>query len=414
MEQQQEGFGAAVRRRRMELGLSLAALAIKVNYSRGHLSKIETGSRSPSPQLAALIDTKLKADGALARLIGPTEAIRDDCYCDLPMTEHDPALLGDIDLPPELTAATAVNTEAIAKTFENHLVQVRSLGQHLSPSAVFPLLEGSLRSLRALLANTPAPDRSRLLVTASHYAEYTGWMAQESGNEQAALAWTDRAVQLARSSGRTEMAAYALVRRALVKLYHNDGHGTVGLARRAQAESPGSNRIQGLAAMREGQGHALNRDFDAFQECMARAEDLLADAPPDRSEPVFGTSTVAKPVRMAVGWSLYHLGRPAEGAAILADGLERLPRDAPRSYGRYAVRCALQYAVAGELDRACDVTAELLPRIVDVVSATILVDLRELTLQLDRHRSHRGVRTLMPELTSAVSRQSAMIGRISP
>jgi hypothetical protein len=321
-------------------------------------------------------------------------------------------LFRSIDLPPELSAATAFNTAAIARTFDDHLVQVRSLGQHLSPAAVFPLLEGSLRSLRALLANTPAADRPRLLVTASHYAEYTGWMAQESGNEQAALAWTDRAVELARASGRTEMAAYALVRRALVKLYHNDGNGTIGLARRAQSEAPGSHRIQGLAAMREGQGHALNQDFDAFQACMARAERLLAEAGPNRSAHIFGTSTVADPVRMATGWSLYHLGRPAEGAAILAGSLERLPADAPRSYGRYAVRCALQYAVAGELDRACEVTGELLPRIADVVSATILVDLRELTLQLDRRRGHQGARALMPELTAAVSRQSSMIGRI--
>lgn len=44
-----EGFGAALRRARGERGLSLAALARLVHYSKGYLSKIENGASRPPP-----------------------------------------------------------------------------------------------------------------------------------------------------------------------------------------------------------------------------------------------------------------------------------------------------------------------------------------------------------------------------
>ena len=55
-----------------------------------------------------------------------------------------------------------------------------------------------------------------------------------AGDDQGALWWTERAVTLAAAGGDHDLAAYALVRRALVTLYHGDGPRTVGLAQQAQ------------------------------------------------------------------------------------------------------------------------------------------------------------------------------------
>ncbi|GHA39063.1 hypothetical protein GCM10010372_44060 [Streptomyces tauricus] len=46
-----------------------------------------------------------------------------------------------------------------------------------------------------------------------------GWLVQETGDERAALWWTQRAVDLAAASGDQALADYALVRRALVTLH---------------------------------------------------------------------------------------------------------------------------------------------------------------------------------------------------
>ncbi|TQJ00995.1 ATP-binding protein [Amycolatopsis cihanbeyliensis] len=66
-------FGAELRRLRREAGLSLTDLAAKVHYSKGYLSKVETGAARPNAALAALCDTEFTTGGALASLL-PADA----------------------------------------------------------------------------------------------------------------------------------------------------------------------------------------------------------------------------------------------------------------------------------------------------------------------------------------------------
>ncbi|RSM57852.1 hypothetical protein DMH03_26245 [Amycolatopsis sp. WAC 01376] len=68
-------FGAELRRRRKAAGLSLTELAVRTHYSKGYLSKVETGLSAPNPALAALCETELGAEGALKPLL-PGESVR--------------------------------------------------------------------------------------------------------------------------------------------------------------------------------------------------------------------------------------------------------------------------------------------------------------------------------------------------
>lgn len=63
------GFGPELRRRRLAAGLTLDRLAALVHYSKSHLSKVETGQKSPTPELARWCDTALGAGGTLAALV---------------------------------------------------------------------------------------------------------------------------------------------------------------------------------------------------------------------------------------------------------------------------------------------------------------------------------------------------------
>ncbi|HEX4725957.1 MAG TPA: helix-turn-helix domain-containing protein [Pseudonocardiaceae bacterium] len=62
-------FGRELRRIRGERGLSLARLAGLTHYSKGYLSKIETGMRPASADLARRLDDVLDARGHLVRLV---------------------------------------------------------------------------------------------------------------------------------------------------------------------------------------------------------------------------------------------------------------------------------------------------------------------------------------------------------
>ncbi|MEU6534742.1 helix-turn-helix domain-containing protein [Streptomyces sp. NPDC047000] len=62
-------FPAQLRRLRQERGLSLADLARHTHYSKGYLSKIETGAKRATSDVARRCDAILRAEGALLRLL---------------------------------------------------------------------------------------------------------------------------------------------------------------------------------------------------------------------------------------------------------------------------------------------------------------------------------------------------------
>ncbi|NQE92138.1 ATP-binding protein [Nocardia terpenica] len=64
-----EGFGAALRKLRMERGISAAHLARQLNYSKGHLNNVEKGVKRPSPEFIRACDDALDAHGALLALM---------------------------------------------------------------------------------------------------------------------------------------------------------------------------------------------------------------------------------------------------------------------------------------------------------------------------------------------------------
>ncbi|MFD3544561.1 helix-turn-helix domain-containing protein [Streptomyces sp. NPDC058655] len=65
-------FPARLRRLRRDRGLSLADLARQTHYSKGYLSKIETGAKPATPDVARRCDEVLRAEGELLRLVRET------------------------------------------------------------------------------------------------------------------------------------------------------------------------------------------------------------------------------------------------------------------------------------------------------------------------------------------------------
>jgi len=418
-------FGSELRRIRMEAGLSLAQLGDRLHYSKGHLSKIETGRKAPSIELIRRCDAELDAKGVLIALTSerpseplPPEAKKDDDEVWLmnlapgetswfqPMNRRDALAMGasslaGFSLGTQGVSATAKEPAAL-EVFRSLFDQYRCLGQTASPSVVQPLVITQTHVLRMLAAQAPTGVRDELLILGARFAEYAGWMAQESGEDEAALWWTSRAVEMAEEGNDQDLAVYALIRRALVTLYRDDATQTIELARQAQVRPGTPSRIRGLAAQREAQGHALAGDHGACLRSLDRARELLAatdDVPPS---PALGPTNVTDTVSMVTGWCLYELGRPKEAGVILDAEVARIRPEALRSRARYGVRQALAHAAAGEVDHACALTGRLLTITGVVSSATIATDLRRLARVLSRWHQHASVRELYPALTASL------------
>jgi hypothetical protein len=392
-----------------------------VHYSKAQLSKVERGIKAPSRDLARLCDAALQAGGALIALVAtpasgapetavPSRIDEEEWRMHLspdgsswfqPMGRRQVVSAGAASLMkwrtggqrPVSSAAAGGMLEASRSLFTHY----RRLGQSAEPGFLLPGLIAQTHTLRELSVHADSRTRSQLLKLGSRYAEYVGWLMQETGDEQAALWWTQRAVALAAAGGDHALAGYAMVRRALVTLYQGDAAQTIALARRAQSSTLPP-RIRGLAAQREAQGHALAGEHDACLRALDRARPLLARQEDDTDAPVIGTMHLPDSVSMVTGWCLFDLGRPREAAEELTRQLARVSPEAMRTQVRYGVRRALAYATHGEIEQACALTAPLLDSVAAVRSATVTIDLRSLARVLRRYSDHPSVRQVAAQL----------------
>ncbi|MFI1508153.1 helix-turn-helix domain-containing protein [Streptomyces sp. NPDC020597] len=414
-------FGEELRKRRLGAGWSLTALAAVVHYSKAQLSKVERGIKAPSRDLARLCDAALQAGGSLIALVtspvtdvpkGPApygggeeewvmQLSPDGSSSFQPVGRRQVVSAGAGSLMGWRTggkgrvspAGGAGMLEASRSMFAHY----RRLGQSVEPGFLLPGLIAQTHTLRELSAHVDSRTRLDLLALGSRYAEYVGWLVQETGDEQAALWWTQRAVDLAAAGGDQALAGYALVRRALVTLYQDDAEQTVALARRAKSGVLPP-RIRGLAAQREAQGHALAGDGDACMDALDRARGLLAHQDGEGDVPVIGSMHLPDSVGMITGWCLVDLGQVRQAAEELDRQLALVSPGAVRTQVRYGVRRALAYASDGEIDRACALVEPLLDGVVAVRSATVAIDLRRLSRVLARYSGHALVRRLEPRL----------------
>ncbi|MEV0256711.1 helix-turn-helix transcriptional regulator [Streptomyces sp. NPDC050732] len=413
VQEQPARFGAELRRARIAAGLTLTELAAAVHYSKGQISKVETGKKRPSLGLARLCDAALHTDGVLVSLVPTRPRRADGPLAEMgtkramgPSRRHAMAV-GAASL---LAIPEAAAPAGAAEPMGSNLLEIsyalfhqyRRLGQMSPASTILPGLAEQTDSLCVLAARTGPRTGRKLWGLAARYAEYAGWMAEESGDDEAALRWTDHAVDLADIAGEQDLASYALVRRALITYYQGNSADTIALA--ARARSPRLvHRIRGLAAQREAQGHALAGDYDSAMRALDSARELLSTAASETGAPTLGTTHLGNPADMITGWCLVDLGRPREAAEHLDRECVRIPGHALRTQARYGVRRALAHAAAGELDYACELAGSLLRTTSCVGSATITTDLRRLERALARHPHRPAFLAISPHLTAALT-----------
>lgn len=417
-------FGREMRRLRLAYPMSLTQLARRVHFSKSHLSKVERALQQPSAELARLCDAQLRAEGALVRLAAEEPPAAEGGTGDedevwvmslrgdgtggfRPVRRRDVVTSGAAALLPLRPSPAGL----VEGTGAGHLLdaqravfrQFRALGQTAGPAALLPSLVAQTYALEQQAGHASGSLRAGLLVLASRYAEYTGWMAQESGEERAALWWTDRAVRLAVEGGDNDLTAYALVRTSLVSLYAGRVQEAVELAGSALENRWAAPRTRALAAQHLAQALSVRGEHAACMRALDRSRELFGSARQDPDAPVLGSSQVPDVVSMFTGWCLHDLGRPRQAAEVLDRETAQLPEAALRTRARHGVRRALAHAVAGEIEHACRLTSDLLPRVNLVDSATILADLHRLARVLRRHARLPSVRELNPALSLALA-----------
>lgn len=393
-------FGTELRRLRAAVGLSMSGLGALIHFSKSHISKVENGQKSPSPHFIRMADSALAAGGRLIALADAQASRHVDAVAQVAgtPTPQPPSTARNDQNPAE----PKVEVEYALGVFGAVLTNLRDLGQILNPSTVVDMLRPHFSALNSLAARLDGPLADETLILTAHFADFTGWMAQEAGDDVTALRWIDTSATLAKDAHENNLIAHSHVRRANIALYQQDAYGTIAFAKQAQ-EVECSRRVKSLAALREAQGHALAGSYEEFKACVDRAAVLHTESGKEQSHrPPLGPTRIADPVALTTGWSLYDLGRSAEAIEILEPLLARTEKTRSRAWARTATRLALALASMREIDRTCALLRDILSFSLVTRSATIRSDLRQLSRTLNRWSSDPSVQEIMPHLSAAL------------
>ena len=348
-------FGSEVARLLDERGMSLRQAARLAHYDPSYLSKVISGLKPGSRQLADALDRLLGADGALADMI--------------------------TDKPPASSAMRAGDDESEAWELER-LVAASDVG-----TATLDRIEQAVEALAVAYPGTPPAELlgrvrrhlgyiAQLLDARKTLAEHRrllvagGWLSLLAATCAIDLRWWDAAAarlrtaaQLARETGQAELTAWCLETRAWQLLTIGDYQAAAGLARDAQAAAPSGSSAAIQATAQEGRILARLGDSarpDAYA-ALSRVEALVSALPmPSQPEHHYRYDPAKSEAYAAT--TLSWLGDPA-GERIARLVLERLessidgpPR--PRRAASARIDLSLALLAADKPDEAAEIALQ--------------------------------------------------------
>lgn len=248
-------FGAALRTHRRQAGMSLRELGRAVHYDHSRLSRAENGEHLPALGYVRSIDAALGTGDLLATLHqlaeqpGPAQPDLEMGVVAGGQDDPQPATV-ELHLPDgrvmrvsisrrqlgELLAAGGAlamvrkglfnpdetnrlhraldrprDVDArVAGYFARLLEEHYTADKMLGPADLLSAAHAELGTVDRLRRDAK-PDVRRLLTSVQcQYAEFLGWLYQDAGDANTAMYYSDRATELAQTSGDKQMVAYLL------------------------------------------------------------------------------------------------------------------------------------------------------------------------------------------------------------
>ncbi|QUQ65209.1 helix-turn-helix domain-containing protein [Kutzneria sp. CA-103260] len=193
--------------------------------------------------------------------------------------------------------------------------------------------------------------RRALLSVSAQYAEFLGWLHEETADWDGAEHWTARAMQQAQAAEDRDMVAYAYVR--MSQLATGDHDRMIGLARAAQREPEISPALRVLALQQEARGLAQAREeadclgrLDAALSLLARVQHVTTE------EYRVGYWTDVEHLEAERASCLLDLGRATEAIALYDGMRTRWGHICPWYQGVHTAKLARAHATVGDLDAA--------------------------------------------------------------
>ncbi|GAA4687927.1 helix-turn-helix domain-containing protein [Promicromonospora umidemergens] len=252
-------------------------------------------------------------------------------------------------------ATSHATDAALADSLLATLRQYSTTDNMTGPAPMLPLAEAQATFINSLLADA-GPSRKQLLYVGARFAEFIGWLNQDSGNIRAAMTWSNRALDMATEIKRPGLISYILMRKSNIAFDAGRPDVVLELAR-AAAEVPGelTSRMRALAARQEAHAHALLGDQDACAHALDRAFELATAPTQDTDIARYCTPSY---IEMEAAHCWVELEKPERALGALQQGLAEWRPEFRRDLGLGLARFAVAHARTGEPDDALDIAME--------------------------------------------------------
>ena len=343
-------FGQRVRALRNQHGWSLAELAAAIPCDKGHLSRIETGGRRPTAELARRIDDVLGARGEIVAASHLDVVAADDAR---PWESA------------ELLRRVQANDGAPATIEALHATVFELCCQYATQPAAELRAEahGWMREVARMLHRpTGLAAHRELLVAAGWLALLVGCVEYDMGMRAGAEATRTAARQLGEEAGHPEIVAWSHEMAAWFALTQSRYRGVLTAAQTGQAVAPGGSAAVQLAGQ-EAKALARLGDQAGVRDALTRGRALLDSmAAPERPDHHF----VVDPDKWDFyAMDAYRLAQDDELAAhhartVLTLGAGPDGEKAPMRMAEARLTLAAVAARAGDLEQAASTGMEAL------------------------------------------------------
>ncbi|OEV10522.1 hypothetical protein AN218_17315 [Streptomyces nanshensis] len=273
------------------------------------------------------------------------------------------------------------------------------------PYQSIPIVERQLAAMKSLREELRGEDRRKLIYLHARYAEFAGWLHQDTRNFRAAQHWMREALEMAHLTNDRQLTAFTLARRSQLAADMDDSVDALDVAEAAEQHAEPNSRLAAVAAVFGAHAHALRGADDACLRAYDHAHDLrqAMDADPDSSLGVWLDAAYIEAQRAR---SLSTLGHYQAAAESFGRAVADLPADYHRERGVHLSRQAVALAGAGEADEAGRIGMQALRIGVETGSGRITRELAQLESSLIKWHNVPTVNEFRDAMQEAVLKQA--------
>jgi tetratricopeptide (TPR) repeat protein len=244
---------------------------------------------------------------------------------------------------------------------------------------VIPAVLGQIHMISQLRGECRGSDRRELLVMQAKYAEFAGWLHQDSRDFNAARHWLDRSLEWSCAAEDRDLSTFVMARKSQLAGDMSAAADAIDLAEAAGRMARKRSRLKATAAVYGAHGYAL---ADQKSECLRTIEQAQETATSLDDGSPWASWLDTSYIEVQRGRCLTILGDHATAATVFQQAIRGMPPTFRRDRGVYLARSAVAYADAREPEQATDAAMQALTIARDTQSGRVAAELAQVSAHL--------------------------------